>query len=501
MAAPSSARLVLGLFMLCALAAFGSSLLNEYTYDSYLIGRWTAPGGGPHSFATLLQPGEYSDATGVMSYRPLGVLVGYVFDVALFRGTAALSHLLNVFLHALNGWLLYLSLRLLSREEEATWPPILGAMFFMLHPLTTEVVFCAGFRFDILALLFVLAALYVVLRWRTILGAAALVLAGLLSKEIAVVALPILPAAVFLYRQDKREAILLAVALGAAFLLFLPAWLAFRFADYPTGYLGGGGRALGVANFLVTVSEIYLPRLVVPWPLRVDYGFEPVTSLGSGRVVLAVLVLIVVVAVAVFYSLRVSMAATGALWVLVAFLPISQIVPVPDPVAERFAYVPLVGVAFLLCGAMRHHLGRGHLSSERLVPAFLGLMLVYTALDIWRAQHWRDDVTLNIANWELAADTRPRALESLGYLYIQRGAAALARGDNRAASADFLAARGNLQRLLSDEPTHPQGLRLMVMWHLAQEDDEGARVAIEKAIELRPEDEALLELRRQLSIP
>lgn len=501
MAAPNSARLVLGLFMLCALAAFGSSLLNEYTYDSHLIARWTASGGGPHSIATLLQPGEYSDATGVMSYRPLGVLVGYIFDVALFRGTAALSHLLNVFLHALNAWLLYLSLRFLSREEDATWPPILGAMFFMLHPLTTEVVFCAGFRFDILALLFVLAGLYVVLRWRTILGAAALVLAGLFSKEIAVVALPILPAAVYLYRQDKREALLLAVALGAAFLLFLPAWIAFRFAEYPAEHLGAGGRALGIANFLVTVSEIYLPRLVVPWPLRIDYGFEPAESLGSLRVILAVVVVMVLVAAALFYALRGPLAAIGALWVLVAFLPISQVVPVPDPVAERFTYVPLAGIAFLLCGAMRHHLARGHLSVDRLVPAFLGLMLVYTALDIWRAQHWRDDVTLNIANWEIAADTRPRALESLGYLYIQRGATALSRGDNRGASADFLAARGNLQRLLSDEPTHQQGLRLMVVWHLAQEDEEGARAAVDKALELRPDDEALLELRRQLSAP
>ena len=66
-------------------------------------------------------------------------------------------HLINILLHALNGWLVYLVLR---RLPLSFWPAATGTLVFLLHPVQVEAVaWVSGLR-DVLSATLILGSLY-----------------------------------------------------------------------------------------------------------------------------------------------------------------------------------------------------------------------------------------------------------------------------------------------------------------------------------------------------
>lgn len=494
-AAPASKTLLL--FLIVGFLTFGKSLTNEYVYDGQLLlSRIADTERVPVSI--VLDRENYGTATGVMSWRPLGSLGHLVLDIRLFGHHAPLSKALNIIIHALNAWLLWLLIGRLMREEDSIEVPrLLAAMLFLVHPLTTETVLCTGFRFDSQALLFtLLAALAAVTLAPRHLAAAAgasalLLLLGLLTKEIAVVGLPMIPLLVWMTTRDLRRAAIVAGALFSAFVAFFLVWRLFRFPEYPDQYLGGGGRLLGVANFLVSSVEIYLRKFLLPYPLRVDYQFEPVGLLVHSRVVIALVVLAALLAGVAVAARRHHLVLAGVAWLFFAFLPVSQVVPIPDPVAERFTYVPMAGVGLITAGVLALLL-RDHAGRRRPMIAAAAIVLVaWAGLSHARAWDWRDNVTLNIANWERPNDRRPVALQKLAALYLRRAEDARRTGDTTLAAHSFRRAGGALAELLSSQPDDFQGNRLFAIWHMQAGDIEQALLHARRADEIRPNDPAV----------
>lgn len=443
----------------------------------------------------LLDREAYWRETGVMSYRPLGVLVGMVYDVRLVGLSPAWSHLLNMVLHGLNAWLLFVLLA--WGAGRGGWMVAAGgAGVFAVHPLVTEVVYCAGFRFDLLALFFVLGGVVLAAMgvrggyggWRLgglVGGSAGCLALGLLSKEIAAVGVLMGPLYVGLLLGRWRLACVLAVVYTGVFAGFLVVWRWFQFPDYPSEFLGGGGRVLGMANFVVSFVEIYLAKFFWPWPLRVDYAFEPAGSLGSWRVLGAFAVVLVLGAGLAAAGWRSGVLGFGAVWLVVGFAPLAQLTPVPDPVAERFCYVPMVGVAFVVAGVLGRWAPGGG-ASRWVAGVVLAVLVAWGAVSHRRGLDWRDDERLNVANWEQAGDRRPVALEALGALYLGRA------GRLGPDSAEGARAHGKameaLERLTREAPEVAGGWRLRAVGMLMAGRMEEARVYTAEALARAPED-------------
>ena len=144
-------------------------------------------------------------------------------------------------------------------------------------------------------------------------------------------------------------------------------------------------------------------------------------------------------------------AAFGGLWFLIALLPVSQIVPHHDLMAEHFLYVPSAGFALLVAGLLEPALDRPGTSaavaaSSLLVLAALG---VRTAV---RNADWKDDLTL----WRKTVQTAPEAAmarNNLGAAYLRRGQLSQAEQQLTAAvtiQPDNAIAHGNLGKLFLD---------------------------------------------------
>lgn len=486
-------------FLAAVFAVYLPALFNAYAYDSTLLIPRVA---GPVPISVLWTPAAYGDATGIMSWRPATALSYWLLDARAFRQTPALSHALNLLLHAGAAWMFALVARRLwplPGRPARTAGCFLG-LFFAVHPLASEAVLCAGFRGDVAALAFALAALLFADRaLRGSFGALAmatlLLFGALLWKESAVFAVPLLLFLGLLRRASPIRIVFLGFGSLAAFVIFIALWIPFRYQDAPLEHLGGS-RLLAVASFLTILHEVYLPRFIAPFTLRVLHPIEPLTTLWDARLGSAILMLAVIVAVPSWLLRRDGRVLFALAWVVAAFLPVSHIVKIPDPVAERFCYAPLPGVLlFLALIGHRALLFR----SSKLLPVAVALLLGFAIRSHVRAYDWRDDITLNIANWEQPGDRSPRALEALGALYLSRSNEPAATPEHRAEALQR--AEEALTALLATQPNHPAATRLLaVLRHAQGNRAEAARLAA-RSLELAPNDPVAQRVARALSAP
>lgn len=414
-----------------AVAAYVRSLANDFTYDEGLVIVRAQPFLQSWSLETLFSP-LYFGAAQEGTWRPICTLT-YMIDAAIamhpavFRAQSLLWHLGA-------AWLLMAFARRLLPARHRPFALAAG-LFFALHPVTTETVDNPSFREDGLATFFVLATLILALDERA--GRRRLALLtfalGLLSKESAIVT-PALLAAIRFGRLGgepaparpawREQALELGPYLGVAAIYlgvrFGPMSIPMAYARYP------GGSFLAALTGLPAIWAYYLRLVVVPWPLCADYtgffrfGRQPLFPTLGG-----------VGAVAAFIGLLVwaarrgqRLVAFGLAWFLVCLLPVSNLVPMPIPAAERFLYLPLAGIALALASGLAL---AAELLGARAVRFGLGigaaLLTTYLVLANLRHADWRDDETL----WRATAATNPRscgAQSAVGGNLLSKGMAA-----------------------------------------------------------------------------
>ncbi len=211
---------------------------------------------------------------GPIFYRPVSREAYYSIITAL-GGTPFVGHVLNFCLVAAGILLLHRVTSRLLGDGPALVSTLLFATFSQTPVLVSWVSGCQ----DLLAIDFILLALWLEVRGRHVwaMGAAAL---ALLSKEIAIAAFPALAGAGWILGRGGRKSRLAAagyVAVGVAWASIHPLTrllLTRRFEGGETGYIGldNPGRWVSLARSALTIlnvptsapSTTWLPYLLVP---------------------------------------------------------------------------------------------------------------------------------------------------------------------------------------------------------------------------------------------
>lgn len=365
------------------------------------------------------------------NYQPLTVL-SLALDHALAGPDPRWFHAVNVLLHALNAGLVTLLARRVLREGSAA---LLAGALFAVHPLHVESVAWASQRKDVL---FVALGLAAALAWlrradgggrRWTVAAAALFVAACLAKATAVTLAAVLPLLAWFAagREGWRRvrvgtAVLAALALGFGVL----AVAAQRSADFVVAAgrysLAERVQAVGL-GFMTYLGKFVAPvrqSAFYPWP---EDGL-PATAW------LAVTATVLVLAVTLVLLRRRHAAGLGLAMYALTVAPMLQFLPIGSfLLAERFTYLPGVGV-MLAAGA-----GFATLRSRRpgwsrgLVAAAVLLVVGYTAVLVPRLGVWRDSITL----WNDVLAKHPDAWLALN----NRGIALAEGGDPAAAVRDY----------------------------------------------------------------
>lgn len=277
-------------------------------------------------------------------------------------------HLTSNLLHAINSALVFLLAVLLlepARQQmsDATLRTIafLGALFFAVHPASVEPVAEVSYREDSLAVFFILLALLGAERFARTgasawwgVGSIGAVFLACASKETGMAA----PFALMLYwvlyqrgKEGKRWGTLIGGAFLAATVFFVLRFSlqprVSQFFLHPPTYIGG---SLGAVFLIQPRLWLFLLKLTFfPVPLSADYvpqnlaGFTLPIALAGLAVFLAVQGLLA-------WKSRVAAFGAGLFWLGLA--PVSNFFPLYRPLADRFLYLPLVGMALMLAGLL-----------------------------------------------------------------------------------------------------------------------------------------------------
>ena len=373
-------------------------------------------------------------------YRPL-FLIWLRVNYALFGVHAPLWHVVSIGLHLLAIWLVFVAGRELL--ELQGWEPgasrmtaALAALLFGLHPVHGEAVAWLSASSELLLAIFCLGSFACYCKARRsrnslpwITCAIVLFAAGLLTKETALMLLPVVLVCEWQKSTRTAPAQGFGEKLSGSARCMLPwavvAGLYMIARRLALGELGHTQVALPLATVLKSVPALlwfYCRHLVWPAPLSELYEVSYVSSLRSPQFLLPALGVGFVAAVLFILSRRSSAARLASIWMAVTLVPVLDVAILrPDAlVADRCLYLPSFGFC-LLAGMLLHRLSLAVRVSRSVVFAAVALLAAVMGVVATRElAPWENDLLL-FQNAVRVAPHNAFANANLGTQMVLRG--------------------------------------------------------------------------------
>lgn len=426
-------------------------------------------------------------------YRPLQLL-SYALDRALLGRAPAGFHVVNLLLHVLNAFLLYILAR---RWLGSAAAGLAAAALHAVYPLNVSAVAYASGRADLLALFFLLTALLLVDRFledgspAALAGAATMLLSALLSRENALLFPLLVPLGALARKTSGKRT---AAAFGVAVLV--TAIYAFaRRADW------SGSSVLGVPDFSGGFAALatYLKLSVFP------VGLRPMRALAAARPADVALGAALFLAAGAWFAVSFGRGrgreAIGAAWFLAAALPVFRLAGFfPElgvTAAEHWFYLPSIGLFLWVAPLARH---------RRAQVLFLAVTLAWAAAAHAGTRIWKNDVVL----YETVLKASPkntRARVNLAAAYLDDGRTAdavkelelvrvsepsawdvhLGLGNAYRDAGDLRSAERAYERARVLNPMSAEAWTSLGAVYEMEGKTEEAREALERAVEINPD--------------
>ncbi len=375
-------------------AGYQNSLKNPFHYDDFST---IVNNKGIKSLSNIkyiFNKRQYFALFAERTYRPLTSLI-YSVNWRLFGDNAGLWRIFNLAIHLLNCWLLFLIFRRFKVDDRLAF---LAVCLFAVHTVHTENFNVISFNEDLIGGLFCLTAFYLYFQKSAVSFWLTLVFyyLGCSVKETFVV----LPALCLLFEWHFRGAQFSwkrtlfrqgALFLVALFFLFVNFHLmtdpdSFMKPIYPGGSIGSA-----LLTFVVAISY-YLKLFILPTGLRPVYQFVTYNSL-TWPVGLSLTVLGLIIALLLFGFYRRAGYAPYLTWFLLFLLPTSNLIPYGGILAERYLYLPFMGLTMgvlLLLRLVFRRIG----GEKTLVPLGLAFLVFLSVLTIKRNAVYKTPQTL-----------------------------------------------------------------------------------------------------------
>jgi len=339
--------------------------------------------------------------------------LSHALDCQLFGVTPAGPHDVNVLLHLVNALLLFWVLQRATGFVGRSW---MVAALFALHPINVESVAWIAERKNLLSMFFFLLAL-AAYRWyasadrasrnarsRRYLLVAILFALGLMSKPQVIT----LPFVLLLWDYWPLRRFCLQTEPGASrpgesfsslvwekvpllALCFVSAALTLN-AQAAGGATSGYGHWLRLESAIISYV-LYLAKALWPSHLALFYPY-PLQPYKLWQVAAATLLLLgVSVVVAIAYRRRYL--TVGWLWFLGTLVPMIGVVQVgTQAMADRYAYLPLVGLFIMVCWFVADWAARAHLPAMLLRAASVAILAALAIVGHRQVEFWNDHITL-----------------------------------------------------------------------------------------------------------
>jgi len=383
---------------------------------------------------------DYFTISGEMSYRPI-VTITYFIDYALWRSKPFGFHLTNVILHTLNTVLFYLFLNAVLQNKKIV---LLSALFFVTHLALLETINCIGYREDLLSATFLLVSLIYFVKSDTILYkksdkrrftlyyAISLIayLCALFSKEMAIT-FPVLLLLFVVFSDQKiwPDVVKRFKGIYTGYIAVSLFYVIIRFVIFTNPALKATYQPGGfwVNTFtMIKILASYIQLSFFPFNLNADYVVPLVKTPLEGSFILSITFLIsIFILFAILIKSR-NMFSCWMAWFFIMILPVMNILPIGNIMAERYLYIPVMGFCvakgILIYRITDRTLSPRAIPLRRIVQLTLVTLMIggYGFSIIRKNGNWRDEFTLWTKTIRRAPDSH-RAHSNLGNVYMESG--------------------------------------------------------------------------------
>lgn len=345
-------------------------------------------------------------------YRPV-VSVTYNLDYAIWGLKPFGFHLTNVIIHVINSLLFLKFLLLLFKDKNGSFSKSrlialsAGALIFAVHPIRTEAVAWVSGRTDSLFFTFFILAFIYFLKFEVSKSVKHIVLLSLfyilslLSKEMAitfpvlVILFDVIVNKRYNYNSLHRNVRIYIVLTGISILFFILRWYILKDVPQRESYFYFYGKDIVtvIATMLQTIP-LYAKLSVIPSGLLYHYnGYLPyIYSLLDIKVLLAAAFIFFMIVIAIIYSKRLPMFAFSILLFFIALIPVMNIVPTMNFMAERFLYMPAIFLSIIISMLILHY-DAARFRKILLTLSFVAVIL-FSYITVSRNADWKDNDTL-----------------------------------------------------------------------------------------------------------
>lgn len=410
-------------------------------------------------------------------------------------------HLTNIILHLLATLLVFTLIKQLFGQEKLA---LITALIFALHPVHTENINVVSFRQDILAFIFFSLSIICFVKSRLskhrantyIILSYVSALLAFFSKDVSVV-LPLIIVVyewIFLFPNFKEKIsvkitpYLPLVALSIIFLIIRSSRFEYRFPE-PNDSYQITTQVSSASHLLSSLTEklslmanayaTYLKLLFLPIRLVADYGavdkFNQLTL--KTLISMAVSTLPLIAALFLIIIKRNKVILFGILWFYLTLLPVSNLISIVNPIAERYLYIPSFGFALIISFLFFK------LEQSKKQIAYIGLtflLLFYVTRTFLRNQDWKSDLIL----WEKTYSQDPtnlRVINNLAASYIDE--------TTQVEKAVLL-----LEPIVKQKPPNPNPYKNLGLAYLITDENQKAIEVLDQAVKINPEQAATYRL-------
>lgn len=451
------------LIVTLSVVGYINTLGNSFVYDDYsaivnneFIKDWRHI---PKFFSI-----DYFWGSDEASYRPI-VTLSYLVDYSIWRLNPIGYHLTNLIIHIINAILFYILINLVFKDIAAS---LIATLFFIVHPALTEAVNGISYREDLLCSLFMLGSIISFVKfsglisnkschkdmatpacqftsrsvsltsWRrkaapSIIFAISLIsyFFALFSKEMAIT-LPLLLFLIVLYLklQDRFKPSQKIICLSG-YLFIALFYLFIRFMILCPEDMQGSPNITdyNILENLIIMAKLlsfYVGLLFFPVKLNADYVITTSASVSDPYFILSSLMLVTICIITIKIKRFSGNTYFSILWFAISILPVANIAPIENIVAERYLYIPSMGFFIFIGTALANGLRCNGIFKKARLGMIITILLIVSAIflcsfkTINRNKIWKDELTF----WTKTLKDSPdscRAYNSIGNLYKQQG--------------------------------------------------------------------------------
>ncbi|OGN00675.1 MAG: hypothetical protein A2651_03355 [Candidatus Yanofskybacteria bacterium RIFCSPHIGHO2_01_FULL_42_12] len=350
-------KLIFSLIIVLSLVLFGNGINGDFVFDDHsVVTDNPLMEDSVGVFKTFLHPYHYDRLQSGL-YRPL-TIASYVLNWRISPGQPQSFHLVNIFLHAVASFLIYLIVSGFKNRTTA----IVSSLLFLFLPIHVEAVTSIAGRSELLMFLFFLASFLSIKKgyYKT---AAVFFFLSLLSKETGIAFIPIFLFFEFVQRKES------VMGLFKKIVYFIPSLAVYAVLRY---------NALGFEYFINTntysffnpiaamdilpglwtafkVACLYAQKIIFPIYFSSDYSYNQITAVNnlfdSWQALAGIGIFVAIGYLSI--SKHNSLVGLGATIFLFSYLVVSNLfVKIGTIMAERLMYMPSLGLVMLIAAGV-----------------------------------------------------------------------------------------------------------------------------------------------------